>query len=595
MVDSENLLNPEIVKDCQASLEARAARFSTNDGKRIIIATSNILDVLKQTSTGGNNIAGVGEYDSRLAAVTLPERGTKEKVFYIDKPIPICMREHTLLMSLLMNAGYGPDQYQRMVATKEGLINLESFLARQDLYDWNFQGSGAVIRQFALELASTGEKPYLQTMAVYNELLGYPLKDWTEVTYHDAPVTGMDKATLGILFLEDPRTADAITPRITIMNQKFIDTRLSKHPEIAKAINLDGVPIFDPDSRDLELIESILRLALQTYNFSLVLKYASGHSGTGIKFLDRSRLADLAGISYATLLNGPVPERMHIYLSEQMHSLEPKSIGYFLKQGLFKGENIVMEQGMENLDHDADGQIEIAGRGFIDRQGNFTLTSIHRFFTRKQGEERGYYSGSNLVMNAEYLTTNGNGRAYAKMAAEKLANIARVLFEKTGYFGEFNMDGICSLSDNGSPLIRFTDLNNLRKGGTSASSSYIALLAEIARRHPELVPMNPALKKGHLSPEELGVIDLDLLLETPGQMKLTDLNAMVGELQEAGILPYSTSTLTGGEVLKKLKIIVPYNATAARDKWTQPLTQVMEIAYQTASEIIGKYGLTINH
>jgi len=515
-------------------------------GLESMVVMSNVQDVLQSTGNAGAGIIGAGAYDGRGMYFIVPSNveGYEKRVRYLMAPITNIAAEVDHYRSMLSMAGIEDDLFEVHVLTEEGAVPYDSLPDGPENVEIDEDTRAEVIRDFVLEQ----EPHYLHLMMTTETIQGRNHNRWREGGIDlSSAATTIDKAMGKYILSQNGEhylvpNNGIVAPGAVIMHPDKVDQALQVFPENG----LDNLP----QMRDLEIADVspniILKLDLEDVDGSvdnilalidanleeheaLYIKHGAGHSGTS---------------------NLPVEV-----------GYDDEYVRNYLYEAIEYGENIIIEKNiarMQDSDCGLDEGLELGVRAYLNRNGDLVITSLHRQIVSGDG----LYEGQILAVDGARLSDNPRFATAANLAIENTEFIARAYADYGYTDGPVNIDFMLEDDPNqGTAKAVATDLNNLREGGSSASSNVLALGHEIAQRgyaflradafgdiSPELSEVegirvvDGLFDPSGTDPESLGLFDKDYaVFGNPSQGQSWE--DVINALQDAGVIPYSTSTL----------------------------------------------------
>jgi len=506
-----------------------------------------------------------------------------EKVLFIMDKMINKPSEVAQYYQMLVNAGVDPSLLEIRVLTNRGLVAYDQ-IQPEDLVGKEVSED---MRLYYLHylLANEGTKEYpnatfnpnLHTMMQTENMLGISNDKWVAlgVNMFGANTAGLDKALVRVMMETDPATRDLISPGVVLFHPKKVD-QAQERLKGADFSNAKVLNISSPEEMVTQVMDEI-EMALSLFDNFVVVKYAAGHSGVKNIFinLNKKRLSD-----------------------PTYDFRKDEEIVDFLIKAMEDNESFVIEQGYELLrDKDSDPKsksVEVGIRGYITKEGEIVLTSVHRQQTTEvEDKTGGVYEGQILAQNAANLSLNPRFNQSVLQSMDDFKVMCECLLNN-GYYGVVNFDYIFDPQGNSKAV----DLNNLREGGSSATSNMLALWIEAIKKGVTPVIVSE-LEGRDLTVEDLGLWDKDYFLE--GQYFGHE-DELISELQSIGIYPYSTSTLSlpnkdaNGVLTAKFKLAVPFNFRVLFNmEDSGDWDSIDTIILKRANEVLEKYGLKLKN
>ncbi len=550
------------------------------DEERSIAVCSNIKDVLDATPNGSEGIDGAGAYDGRGMYFIVPREG--QTVRYLMDPLCNFGAEVGYYQTMLEAAGIPSEEFQPFVMTATGVVHY-SELPEDYVPD---EMSAEQRREHLFNFAGDDR---LHLMMATPDIAGIPHQELVEsgIRLGDSTV-GLDKA-VGKYILTRNGTERAVAPGNVIMNPKRFREAQQLFPgidwgdycEIGTPHDCSYAHVLREDDPDGNF-QDVWTLVWSNYDNlgQIVLKHGTGHSGTSNFFMtDREQL-------------------------------DPDRLAEYLQEALSNGENLVIEQAIDMM-RDGDGEVELGVRGYSREDDSTLVTSLHRQIT----DDHGVYEGEILAVDGANLTTNPDFAVAAASAYESFFGIADA-YAACGYEdGPLNIDFV--ISNDAEPQAYAVDLNNLREGGSSASSNVLSIAHQsvLAGNQPVMVShftevdgfdvpgfkMISTLSSGEtVSAENLGLYDRDYSLS--GELPVgVSWDVVIKRLQSTGVIPYSTSTLrlnANGNGARKLKLMSLFDFEAVREEVTgrsDRFGYVDAVVMERVNDALSEFGMSVTH
>lgn len=549
----------------QASIEQRTQH---HENDRTEVVWSNTGEVLRNTASG--YVPGAPAYDNRSMWFSIPN-GKQVIVImhdYLNHP-----QEVATLRKMLEDAAIPPDKLELLVITTGNELTPYS----PDLYESyqppNLTNLGRL--EIARRLTEAHGGISVRPMMRFKNLHGIPEPEWDELGAKlPTDTSGLDKAVMKLWIdqLEIVTTQKIASPGAALFHPQKLPQVRDRFPMIDMLLAADPssgntyqIMSSDRNIAYQQILKSI-REQLEIHD-KVIVKHAAGHSGVSQKLVTKEDLNEL-----------------------------DERISELFSNGYNGKENFIIERA-HDIATDTSGEIELGARATISDHGA-QITSVHRqqvsgFDSAGDG---GVYEGQIYAMRNRHLSDHPQFETGYNQVVNKFQHICDMLFN-LGYRGPVNIDFLVVNEPQTDQLDAVAvDLNNLREGGSSASSNFLALLAAGIDNGSSTQPFVSTLVGETISTDELGLWDRDYTIH--GNIDdNADWDSVLADLYRNGIYPYCTSTLQleYAHNKRKLKLMVPFCHGYLEKQGTEDKQQTIHNAILTATnQILAKYNLTIH-